>query len=717
MFYNNLAKLKIEMENNITGNYKYINNYLFYQGLTNHFGEYTLTAKSYATAHVFTNHYKHIYENDLIAGSISGKYDIEDKIDINELNYANGIVNSYGARSFTTNADHYAPDFVTPLQIGIGGIISNINKSIEIYKNDDGKITFLNGALITMTAFSKMIQQYGEAAKIKANELGGKKELLEISRICDKISMNKPDTLHEALQLVWLIHLSFLYENRYAMALGRFDQYLYPFYKNDIDNGFITNDEAVDLIACTLYKIYEQHHFTGGDDVVNIAIGGVKRDGSNADNELTIAVLEAVKRCNVPGPNLSARLHSESSEEYWDKCMEVIGTGLGYPALMNDDVNINALARHGYDIEDCRDYCMVGCIENFLPGLQPPWSDGRYNTPKYIELALNNGVNVLTGVCEGLQTGNISELRTMDDVINAVKKQMEYGAAKYVALFKNENERYNKINYSQPYLSCYCNDCIEKGLDINDGGARYPSVHGAGCMGIATVADSLAAIEKVVFNDKIVSLETLNKALHANFVGYEELHRQLLDSPKYGNNDNFVDKYAVWFVDVHEEIFSKYRTWDGGAFYTAIASNVSNIPAGAEIAATPDGRLSRAPVSDAASPMHGMDTNGPTAVINSISKPDYTKVACGTVLNQKYSPSMFSDLNNRDKLKALIKTYFIKGGQEIQINSVSREILYAAQQNPHDYRNLVVRVSGFSAVYVNLDMKVQNDILMRTEHE
>jgi Pyruvate-formate lyase len=703
----NLQKLKTEMETTIKPSHKNITHYLLYKGLSEHFDKSAADAKAYATAYVFKNHKKHIYENDLIVGSIIGKFDIENKISENELNYAGYIVGNYGVRSFTTNADHFAPDFETPLKIGIGGIIEKIKTSMNTNKSAK-QLTFLNNALITMEAFSEMIRQYGEAAKSHSKP--------EITEICERISLQKPDTFREALQLVWLIHVSFLYENRYAMALGRMDQYLYPFYKRDIDNGILTNEEAIEFISCTLYKIYEQHLFTGGDDVVNIAVGGVKRDGSNADNELTIAILEAVKRCNVPGPNLSARIHSGSSEIYWDKCLEVIGTGLGYPALMNDEVNIKALARHGYAIEDCNDYCMVGCIENFLPGLQSPWSDGRYNSPKYIELAFNNGINVLNGTREGIETGDISEFKTMEEVISAVKKQMEFGAAKYVALFKNDNERFNKKNYSQPYLSCYCNDCIEKGLDINDGGSRYPSVHGAGCMGIATVADSLAAIEKVVFIDNFASLTTLRDALLTDFEGYDELYHRLINSPKYGNDDDFVDKYAVWYVDTHEELFSKYRTWDGGAFYTAIASNVSNIPAGAEIAATPDGRKSRMPVSDAASPAHGMDKNGPTAVIKSISKPDYTKVACGTVLNQKYSPSMFSEIENREKIKALIKVYFKRGGQEIQINSVSREVLRDAMVNPGNYKNLVTRVSGFSAVYVSLSKSVQHDILMRTEH-
>ena len=329
---------------------------------------------------------------------------------------------------------------------------------------------------------------------------------------------------------------------------------------------------------------------------------------------------------------------------------------------------------------------------------------------------MNNGVCMLTGVQMGPATGDAASFCSMADFMAALKAQMAYGAAEYMARFLNENDRHNRTRYTQPFLSCFCQDCIGRGRDINDGGAVYPSVHGAGCMGIATVADSLAAIETVIFQGEAVSLATLRDALRANFAGYEALRAKLLHAPKYGNNLDAVDRYAVWFVAVHDEIFSRYRTPDRGPIYTAIASNVSNIPAGKEIAATPDGRRSGQPVSDAASPSHGMDKNGPTAVMQSLAKPDYTRVSCGTVLNQKYSPALFSDPGKRAKLLALIKVYFQKGGQELQINAVSRELLADAMDNPEKYRDLVVRVSGFSAYFTQLDPRVQMDILERTEH-
>ncbi len=700
---------------------KPVTQYLMYLGYSEHFDDEVPIARAFAIESLFTRHEPFIYKNDLIAGSLRGRMSDDPELTDATLARAAGLVSSYGSNHFWTNADHFAPDYKTFLEDGVGGTLEKIDKSKEVHRHDPDakkKLNFLRAAEIAMRAFGRMILRYGEAAEATAaqsTEQIDKDNFLEIARICRKLSVDKPETFREALQLVWLTHIAFVYEGRYAMALGRLDQYLYPFYLRDIQSGRLARGEALELVECTLYKIGEMRLF-GGDDVVNIAIAGHGRDGRGALNELSYIILEAVKNCNIPGPNLSVRLYDGIPDDFIDKCLQSIGTGLGYPALMNDEVNIPALHRHGYSIEDSRDYCMVGCIENFIQGKQPPWSDGRYNSPKYIELALNNGRCMLTGALMGPKTGDSSEFDSMDAFIAALVKQMEFGAAEYMARFRNENDRYNRINYIQPFLSCFCRCCIERGLDINDGGALYPSVHGAGCMGIGTFADSLSAIEEVVYNKKAVTLSGLRDALAANFEGYEELRQILKGAPKYGNDNDFADKYAVWFVEVHDKIFSKYRTPDGGAIYTAIASNISNIPAGAEIAATPDGRGRGEPISDAASPMHGMDTSGPTAVILSVSKPDYTKVSCGTVVNQKYNPAMFENDELRAKLLSLIKVYMSRGGQEIQINSVSRDILIDAMNNPDKYKSLVVRVSGFSAYYTTLDRRVQEDILKRTEH-
>ncbi len=668
-------------------------------------------ARAYAIRSLFLDVPKHIYENDLIAGSVRGLIAEslpEDPV-AGEISpsRADKIVKSFGSRGFWAGYDHYAPNYAHFIPRGVPGILEDIRTSMQTHTEKDEQ-SFLRAAEISMTAFRDMILQYADLAERQGNG--------DVAATCRAITERAPETFREALQLMWLCHVAFVYEGRYAMAIGRMDQFLYPFYEKDIAAGRLTEEEALALVSCTLYKIREAWYF-GGDDVVNVAIGGVKRDGSDAVNDLSYIILEAVRICDIPGPNLSARLHAGAPDKFLDECLKVVGSGLGYPAMMNDEINIPALARHGYSIEDARDYCMVGCIENFIPGKQPPWSDGRYNSPKYIELALNNGACMLNGEQLGPKTGEPDTITSMDQFMKVLEKQMHFGAMNYVTEFRNEGDRLNPKNYQQPFLSCFCDDCIGRAKDINCGGAIYPSVHGACCMGIGTMSDSLAAIEQVVFEEKKLTLTELRDILKANFEGYEEERQMLLDVPKYGNDCDKTDKYAIWFVEYQNGLFEKYHTYDGGDFYTAIASNISNIYAGKEIAATPDGRKAYEPLSDAASPMHGMDHNGPTAVVNSCTKPDYRLVSCGTVLNQKYGPEMFTDPVKRAKLLAMIRTYFKKGGQEIQINSISRDVLIDAMENPDNYRNLVVRVSGFSAYYVLLAREVQEDILKRTEHD
>ena len=720
-----LNQLKAEMKSFDYSKRVSIYPYLMYGGYRQHYDDHVLLAKAYAIKNLFEAHEKFIYENDLIVGSFVGNHGFEE--DYPEMDHAKHVTEEYVRCDCIPNSDHFAPDYPTVLSEGIDGVKRRIRQSMKVHEKDADaakKLLFLQAAEITMEGFSHMVTQYGEAAYAKVSGLLGEKRehLLDAARICRKIATKRPETFKEALQLVWLIHVSFLYEERYAMALGRMDQYLYPFFEKDLAEGRLTKEEALDLLSCTLYKISERTLLRGSlfrskDDVVNIAVGGVKSDGSDATNLLSSLIVEAVKRCKIPGPNLSARIHKNTPDWFWDQCLEMIGTGIGYPAMMNDEINIAALQKCGYSLEDSRNYCMVGCIENFIPGKQPPWTDGRFNTPKYIEFTLNNGRCLQTGKMLGIETGDPSSFTTMDQFLEALVKQIKFGAGEYIAMLQTGTIRYNPQLYSQPYLSCYCQDCIGRGLDINDGGTIYPSSHGPCCMGIGTFSDSMAAIEKVVYEDKVCSLAELRDILAVDFEGYEHIRKQLIAAPKYGNNDEFADKYARWFMDTCSEIFSKYRTRDGGPMMLAMAANTSNIPAGRETAATPDGRKCGQPISDAASPMFGRDRNGVTAVLNSVSKPDYTKSACGTVLNQKFSPSVFATEEKRNKLKALLKVYFQQGGQEVQINSVSRDILLDARKHPENYADLVVRVSGFSAHYTKISPEAQEDILRRTEHE
>ena len=687
-----------------------------YRSFCGTYEETPLTAKAMAQNAWFRQFPAVVYPSDRIAGSRAGNF-VSD-YDGGELDAARRICASYGQLGFWTNSDHFAPGYERFLADGISGTLARIDESLERHREDPEKTEFLRAQRLVTEGFSAFVARHAEAARRTAAEAESaeyRRELTALAEDLEAVTFDPPRTLRQALNLVWLVHLSFTFQGKYAMALGRMDQYLLPYYRKDLEEGVLTPGDAEDLFACAFIKLTESR-WLGGDDTVNICIGGVTPDGEEGVNELSYVILHAVRDANVPGPNLSARLHEGMPDRFIDECLRVIGTGLGYPALMNDRVNIPALARHGYEMRDARNYCFVGCIENFLPGQQPAWSDGRFNIPEFLEAVFYRGRSARDPGYRGLDTGPLEDLLTMEDFLGAFERQIAFSAAEYAAVFNNENGRYNYRNYAEPWMSVFCEDCIGRGMDINAGGAKYPSAHGACMMGIATVADSLAAVEKTVYLDRACTLTELRDAMAADFEGYEDLRARLLACPKYGNNDEFVDKYAVWFVEFTNGVFSRYRTRDGGPFYTAIASNTQSVSAGKITGATPDGRHAGVPLSDAASPTYGMDRDGPTSAFLSLSKPDYRLVSCGTVVNQKYTPDMLSDPVKREALMNAIKVYFSRGGQEVQINCVSRETLKDAMLHPENYADLVVRVSGFSAYYTSLSRDVQEDILHRTEH-
>ncbi len=655
----------------------------------------------------------HIYAGDLIAGSLRPLWV---NVTQEEADAAAAVCAAYPNRHFGTNADHFTADYPTALAKGVPGLLGAIEAAEKRHAADPDRLSFLAAMRTTLKGLSARLRATAERAEALLGTDGYSRDrLVAIAQSCRALTERAPASFAEALQLVWMIHTSFNYEGRYAMALGRIDQYLYPYFKADTEAGLLTEDMAVAYLENVFAKICEWRALYGWDDVCNIAIGGSSPDGASDVNRLSYCVLWAVRNINRPGPNLSARLSPATPDVFLDECLQSIGTGLGYPALMNDAVNIPALLRYGYEKEDVYNYSMVGCIENFISGMQPPWSDGRFDTPRFLAYIFNHGKDFLHPT-SGPDMGDVAELDSMEAFLSRFEAQLSVGVRAYVEGFRSYNDIPDPENYTSPFLSCFCRDCIGRGLDINMGGAVYPSVHGAALMGVGTVCDSLAAIEQVVFTEHAATLVEVGEALKADFEGYEPLREKLLAAPKYGNNDDRVDKYAVWFVDFLAGEFTKYKTRDGGGIYIAMAANTQNIDAGRIIGATPDGRRAGEPLSDAASPTYGRDTRGATVTVQSITKPDYTRVACGTVINQKFSPSMFED-GKRQKLLSLIKVYFAKGGQEMQINATSTAVLRDAMEHPEKYPDLVVRVSGFSALYVTLSRAIQMDILARTQQE
>lgn len=668
-------------------------------------------ARAAAISSLFTEPTPYVYRNDWIAGSIRPLFA---EVTEQALQRADELVRPYPERDFGTNADHYSTDYRVVLQEGLPGLMRRIDASSEQHREEPERVQFLSAMKTTLCGLRQRLLRYADhCVQLHGREGYSAERLRFIEENCRQVADGVPVTFAQALQLVWMIHTAFVCEGRYAMALGRFDQYLYPFYQRDRQQGTLTDEFALELIENVFMKIYERRAYLGGDDVVNICIGGMSPDGSCDVNALSYLTLQAVKNCGVAGPNLSARITPDTPDEFLDACLQVIGTGLGYPALMNDTVNIAALSAYGYQTEDVYNYSMVGCIENFITGKQPPWTDARFDTPRFFEYVLNDGVSY-DGSTKGLNTGAVSTITSMADFMQRLETQLMHGVEEYMENFYRYNNLPDPENRTSPFLSCFCDACIERGLDINMGGSVYPSVHGAALMGVGTTCDSLAAIEKTVFTDHACTLEELRDALKADFAGCDALRERLLAAPKYGNNDPLPDKYAVWFVDFLSRAFRRYQTRDGGGIYVAMAANTSNIYAGRTIGATPDGRRAHEPLSDASSPTYGRDVNGPTTTVLSVTKPDYTRVACGSVLNQKFSPAIFRG-EKRQKLLELLRVYFRRGGQEMQINATSPEILRDAMDHPENYADLVVRVSGFSAFYVTLERDVQLDILHRTQ--
>lgn len=664
---------------------------------------------------LFTAPEAFIYPSDLIVGSLRSLLATPTE---EEHSRAVEAVSAIPGR--WQNSDHYAPDYETVLSVGIVGLLSQIEDSKKTHAKESDRVDYLEAMAVTLRALQTRLRAHAAKAEellAAEGDTDNRRRLEFIRANCLQVADGVPETFAQGLQLVWMIHSCFLYELRYAMALGRMDQYLFPLYERDKSAGRIDQSYATELLENVFVKIHERMALMGSDDVVNICIGGVTPDGDRvtAMNDLSYAILWAVGNVGLPGPNLSARITPDTPDVFLDECLKVIGTGLGYPALMNDEINMAALRRYGYAEADIRNYCMVGCIENFITGAQPPWDDGRFEAPRFLEYVFTRGIGIWSNG-HGIDTGDVATIGSMEEFMERYEAQLRCGVEQYMNGYDANHTFSNPELTTFPFLSCFCKSCIERGLDVNMGGAKYPSVHGACLMGVGTTADALAAIEQLVFVEKSATLTEIGAAMKANFQGYDHLRDRLLAAPKYGNNNEFADKYARWFLSFLTEEFRKYHTYDGGGIYTAMAANTNNITAGMITGATPDGRPAGQPLSDAASPTYGRDVRGATSTILSVSKPDYTLAACGTVVNQKFSPSMFQD-GKREKLLSLIKVYFQLGGQEIQINATSPEVLREAMEHPEKYPELVVRVSGFSARFVTLSREVQEDILARTQQE
>ena len=593
-----------------------------------------------------------------------------------------------GQRDFWAGFDHTLADYPTLLAIGIAGYRARVRASMGRHRDPETQ-AFLQAVDLTLKAFSDFIRRLAAEARRAGQHAR--------ADACAAIVDGPPRAFREALQLVWLTHLAFRSEGRHHMALGRVDQYLWPFYQRDLAQGRLTQEEALELL-CHLWARLDEI-----GEVQNICIGGLTPDGCDATNELSYLCLEATRRVGSPHTNLSARFHDGTPEAFHRACFEVIRTGIGFPAIFNDHVLQRGLVEIGIPIEAARDACMVGCIETMLPGRQPAWSDSRFNTPVYLLKAMER----LAGEPD----------RSYERLADLFQAEVAKGVARHVANVNAHMARFPADRYPDPFLSALTRDCIARGRDVNDGGAEVPRFHGICMMGLATIADSLAAVKKLVFEEGRVAYSALLQALRDDYAGAEGLRQMLLHAaPKYGNDEPYVDRIAAQVVQWTSAECLKHKMPDGGRYVSAMAANVQNISAGREVGATPDGRRAFTPLSDAASPYFGRDRNGPTAFLASVATPDYHRVLTGSVINMRFDPDHFQDEAGARRFSSFTHHFVAQRIPELQFNFSKNETLRAAQLDPENYCDLVVRVSGFSARFVELAPEVQADIMRRRAH-
>lgn len=587
-----------------------------------------------------------------------------------------GICNQYCNRHFGVGWDHTAPDYRTLMERGLGDFIRRAETAFAGTRSP-----MHEAMLLSLQAVSNFFLR---AAEVWRQERPEESERLR------RIAFQAPETFAEALQLMWGIFVVLESQWRSHNALARMDQYLYASFKRE----GVDRETALDMI-CHIFSKVEEFH-----EVTNICIGGVKPDGSDAVNELSFLILEAVDRVHRASTNLSARVHKDTSDEFLRACIRLIATGIGFPAIMNDSVYIASLQKCGIPLEDARDYALFGCVEGNIPGRAPAWSDSMIPVPECLLSTLEN----------------IESFASYDELFQAFseayKKQMQDHLQEYDQIL----QKWDPARFPDPLLSALTRSCIERGKDINAGGADFPRQHGVGMVGTATLADSLAAVKKLVFEEKKISGKELLDALHNNFEGAEVLRKTLIScAPKYGNDDPYVDSIFADIVKLCGETAQSLRTCDGGYFKSLMASNINNIPQGKALPATPDGRFAYTPLSDAASPTGGMDRNGPTAFMNSITTPDYSAQNC-TVVNMRFLPEMFETEAGYERMLVLLKKFIAGEGHEIQFNVTNNQTLLDAIENPEQYGDLLVRVSGFSAFFTKLSPEVQQDIIRRNAH-
>jgi len=645
--------------------------------------------------------------------------------------------NAYKAGVFTEFMEQRAPghtvmdnkifrkgftDFKNDIQISIANLdLSNDPNAVN--KKEE-----LEAIEISANAIIEFANRYSQQAKILADKENNKKrklELIEIARICNKVPNHAPDTFHEALQYYWFVHLGVITElNTWdSFNPGRLDQHLYPFYKKGLADGSLTETKACEILQAFWIKFNNQpappkvgvtaQESNTYTDFCLINTGGLTETGDNAVNELSFLILDVIEEMRLLQPSSMVQISKKNPDEFLLRALKIVKTGFGQPSIFNTDAIVQELTRQGKSIIDARNGGASGCVEAGAFGKESYILTGYFNIPKVLEITLNNGYDPRTKKNIGLKTGDPANFRSFNKLLNAFQKQLNHFIDIKISGNRIIEQLWATILPS-PFMSLLIDDCIKKGVDYNAGGARYNSSYIQG-VGTGSITDSLSAIKHVVYDEKRLSMEDFLTALKNDFVGYDKFRETLLNEvPKYGNDDDDVDNILKQVFEMYFKAIDGRPNTKGGEYRVNLLPTTCHVYFGSVIGALPDGRKAGVPLSEGISPVQGADRHGPTAVLKSAAKIDHLRTG-GTLLNQKFTPQVLKSEASLKKLGHLVRSYFKMNGHHIQFNVVTADTLRKAQNNPEKYRDLIVRVAGYSDYFVDLGTDLQNEIIERSE--
>jgi len=625
---------------------------------------------------------------------------------------------------------HICPDCDLWLQMGPEQIKQQAQQKLQSENLTNKQQNFYKAIIITMDGAQIFMHRYSELLKqMAAENTQYKKNLLEMADICGFIANNAPESFHQAVQSLWFLFVILQMEsNASSFSPGRMDRYLYLFYKRDIDKGSLDKEKALTIIECLWLKfnqiVYMRNtnsakYFAGFPIGFNIALGGLDENGNAAENDLSYMFLQAQKDLGLPQPNLSVRLNKNTSQNLLEKSIAVVAKGSGMPQFFNDEAVVDTMIESlQIAPKDALDYAIVGCVELTTQGNNLGWSDAAmFNLNKALELAMNHGKCLLTGRQMGLDIGGLDTYDSFEELENAFAGQIDYFMGKMIKACAEVEQGHMDLLPS-PFLSAVIDDCMEKGLDVTAGGAHY-NLSGIQIIQAANIADSMAVLYQLIYKEKRITGTEMLTALQKNFQGYPVIKAMVENKvAKYGNDVKWVDNIAVKWAQYFREKLTHYKNHRGGLYHTGMYTVSAHVPMGENVGATPDGRLAEQPLADGGmSPVYGRDAAGPTAVLQSVGRLDNNLTSNGGLLNMKFLPEFFATEQGIKKFAMFLRTFVDLKIPHIQFNVLHKEDLQEAKKNPEKYRSLTVRVAGYTAYFTELDGKLQDEIIARTQYD